>query len=712
MTFISLPEGLGDTLYACPAVEAASECGPVTIESCWPQWFGHLPNVQFARPATCLLHQKNNIDELDRGGFPWVSRPVDEPIRLGYSNMDWRVSAPRAYLSQVGVDTPRVLRVPVRPDWAESAMHKLGGLSLPARYGVVQAPTVRDEWPNTARLPSLSSIEHAMRLYPELTWISPGLQSGSRWAEGRDANNVVDLAHAGLSIFEWAALVERAEIAITYSCYLLPLAAAVGVKTLCIVGGCTQSYEVVDYEIMPTVVPVEPSLGCYCGEMAHDCKKDIHPRQIQTASSCLSKQAPITGRPPTFVLTEGIGDAAFVLMKLASLAAIWRRRIPVKLPRLPSGGVSDAHRRCERFLEFMCRRHVEFLGYSSTADNGRVLQFEPQPISTYEPGQEYCLQFNKLLDRGARVGDIWPEVPTSYNFHLDSWLHASHRVTAAVGGISSDDVIVYTSSLGSNAAWEFWPEPSHWREFIETLRAAMPSGSKVIMLGTTWDAEFMRSIAGRMSNPPVVVSDMPLEDAAVLIKLAGHLFSFPSGIGILGSVMRVPTIMPLPNSLLPMAGAYTAPDDYADGTHVNCWMDSPRSLASLAAMCWWHAPALRPGAIGVEGGPLRVSRVDVPSTPCAPQLALGRAEVPVPVVIPVCSSVPPETPVEIVPPSSSTPVDTSRDQALMRIFDSRQDLQRLMRSARKTGTDVIIYLRVWGSEHGVREYPELRRWYE
>jgi hypothetical protein len=134
---------------------------------------------------------------------------------------------------------------------------------------------------------------------------------------------------------------------------------------------------------------------------------------------------------------------------------------------------------------------------------------------------------NGVLDRGGMLADWLPELgPPDLAFPVN---------TIAPG--RAPGAVVYASSDGVNAAWAPNLGPDYWRALIEEL--GIITGAPPTLIGAAWDANFSRSVAGKVVD---LVGRTSLPQVAGIIQHARVVIGVISGMTILANHFRTPCV--------------------------------------------------------------------------------------------------------------------------------------------------------------------------
>ncbi|MDR6874800.1 tetratricopeptide (TPR) repeat protein [Bosea sp. BE125] len=228
---------------------------------------------------------------------------------------------------------------------------------------------------------------------------------------------------------------------------------------------------------------------------------------------------------------------------------------------------------------------------------------------------DYRLVFNTFLERGwtlDAVADMFNLGPRDINFNffdqyeeLDADLKGYRRAAHYVG---QDYVIFHfgarnTNQTGGLNAGEIW-KPEDWIELGRKINAKY--NTSIIVIGAPYDLDYANEILGRTSDNFYlnVIGQMDITETLALIRRAKFVISFPSGVGIVGPYLNVPTCIfwrPKDNPyhpLHPRSGFeeefsinWVPPGKLSSGLYYPAWYgrDTPDSIFDhIERTGWWH----------------------------------------------------------------------------------------------------------------------------
>lgn len=227
---------------------------------------------------------------------------------------------------------------------------------------------------------------------------------------------------------------------------------------------------------------------------------------------------------------------------------------------------------------------------------------------------DYRLVFNTYLEHGWSVEQICTRFEldpkdVDYNFfekyiEKEDDLRGYNRLKHYVG----EDYIVFhfgatkdNSEVGLNRG-EIWT-PQDWVELGRKLHDTYKV--PIVIIGAAYDLDYGKKILSKTDDVFYynTMGQIDITETLSVLKRARFIVSFPSGIGIVGPYLRVPTVIfwrDKANSYHPMharAGFepefsynWVPPDVLEAGTYYNAWYgtDTPTSIhAKITQGGWW-----------------------------------------------------------------------------------------------------------------------------
>jgi len=224
----------------------------------------------------------------------------------------------------------------------------------------------------------------------------------------------------------------------------------------------------------------------------------------------------------TFVVPPGIGDSAWVYMKLCNLD--YDFNIEISSPKNEVG--NNIMRRAGGLMEILPKvKSYKYLDFAVWHDDDTL------PLSS----DKMWIQANLHLESGKRIESFLPSIPT--NLHFDINLPKCEKY---------GKIILYTASLRANMNWRGWL-PEDWDNIIGYL-IGMGLQDDIVMVGAEWDRDYLWYCHQSYPDIEYMIGE-PLESVLAVVNQAKLLVGFPSGIPIMSIIMGTPTVMFYPKHL-------------------------------------------------------------------------------------------------------------------------------------------------------------------
>jgi len=266
---------------------------------------------------------------------------------------------------------------------------------------------------------------------------------------------------------------------------------------------------------------------------------------------------------------SGIGDVSWIYNKLC------HSDIPIGYE------VADGWPyRTVPYLEMLDK--VAYAKYSDVPYSGIVAMAERantwDEIVSTSKGM-YYLEVNQHLERGKRLEDWLPDLPTNFHYKLAdpsprdldivNRLLAWETVPRPIIGISA-------ASYRGAKAWNTWGY-DQWSPFLKSLQSR--TGGTIILLGGFWD-DLTHSLL--QDGHPDFVGKTSVSQAVEVLRRLDYYVGFSSGLGILRTVLDKPTFMMWPEHQLALSTSWAPPEMLENGTYsCSLWLHPREILARL-----------------------------------------------------------------------------------------------------------------------------------
>lgn len=264
-----------------------------------------------------------------------------------------------------------------------------------------------------------------------------------------------------------------------------------------------------------------------------------------------------------FIVPPGIGDSGWIYSKLERLAT--RRRI-IFYPN------NDTPHRGLPFVRLM--PNIIAPRYADEPYNQSV-HHALNPLATNLenlPDGLYRITLNPHLEAGHRLETAFPDQPT--NFHYKLGLPEPGLIEAKLDNPTRKFIGFYCSSYAHRPETLFWP-PLKWARFLSQIKEAV--GPCIFVgIGAKYDDRTLHVIEElkKLGHDVLTFIDQPIGVTLNLLQRLHYFFSFPSGLGIMADVLRVPCMMWFWGNLKGFESvkgiftSYADPEQLASGFHL------------------------------------------------------------------------------------------------------------------------------------------------
>ena len=561
--YIQGPYGFGDTLYLRSVVKhLAGKHESIYIRTTLPEVFWNFMNVKFIRPTiNRLWTQGEHIEHLNKcadhkweiklpagieqrnwGSFlaTWMHEDTSKNAKLITTNPRGEESTTKYFENELHMDEFD-FTLPLKRAWVAEAKRVLGSLDTKGKkICIVRQPTVRPEWNNSARDPDIRHLQLLIDRYKdEYYFVSIAkIKKNVEWFD-KELRDIDKKFHKGeLALTTIFAILKLADMVITYPDLFLIASIAVRAKCFCIFGGCAKPEIIIDKNMgLENLAWITPKPFCNCMRMEHNCYKKIRPELILKAFEELKNRErhikKITvGMPP------GVGDMHWVLEVMESFREKHSiDELTVKLTESKDHGYSTEYLKLLPFVDRI-DASINPLPFKFSIIGG-----EGTPLQKDVGGADYIMEFNSRLENGMKLKDILPEYEVNFNYHIDYPEHTKKFAQFIKRGAGGKLYLLYASSVGGNKNWcqGTWG-PEYWIELARKIYDA--TKCTPILIGAKWDAGYAEELMKHDTNYRIrnLVGKTTLPEALALLREASTFVSFLSGLVVLATRFKLPTV--------------------------------------------------------------------------------------------------------------------------------------------------------------------------
>lgn len=192
----------------------------------------------------------------------------------------------------------------------------------------------------------------------------------------------------------------------------------------------------------------------------------------------------------------------------------------------------------------------------------------------------FLLQPNHHLEKGLPLKDFLPDLETSYHYDL-KLPEASQWVSWAETLMETEDWIgISAASYRGHKAWKTWG----LKEWSELCKILIAQGFKLCFLGGSWDDLTMSLAQSIRPNVCInAVGKTSFGEACALHRFCKFYIGFSSGLGIIRTVMRLPTIMLWPEHQKLLSTSWADPEDIESRLYIALEYTTPRDVYNALA---------------------------------------------------------------------------------------------------------------------------------
>lgn len=277
----------------------------------------------------------------------------------------------------------------------------------------------------------------------------------------------------------------------------------------------------------------------------------------------------------TIKVPSGIGDISWILSKLSNAK-------DVELYfEIADGWPHRSH----QLLELIPWVKGYSYGDFSYSEIFAFERMNKDLISSWESivcsGLEVCpLSANYHLECGKGLESWLPDLKVDYHYEIATTVKSKLMAHKYLEHLSQPVVCMSAASYRGSESWKTWGLVE-WTEFLYEVHSARPECS-FVLLGGFWDdltsglAEFIEE-QGYLGN--CLVGRTRLGTAIEVIRSSDAYLGFPSGLGVLATVVHRPVFMMWPEHLRRLSTSWVPPFMLMSGDYQARSWESPEKLA-------------------------------------------------------------------------------------------------------------------------------------
>ena len=181
---------------------------------------------------------------------------------------------------------------------------------------------------------------------------------------------------------------------------------------------------------------------------------------------------------------------------------------------------------------------------------------------------DFYLSINHHLEEGKRIEDFLPDLKTNYSVQFDT-KPFKRIVDASMKKKKVNYIGIYASCYSVLRHWNFWQQ-QEWVELCELIYA---NNQNVVfcVIGADFDIDLGTNIMLRLKEKKLPYLDCFGNHIGItieIIKRLQYMVSFPSGIGIISTNYKIPTLFFYPPHLKKMQYAWASQEMIEDKSYM------------------------------------------------------------------------------------------------------------------------------------------------
>lgn len=271
----------------------------------------------------------------------------------------------------------------------------------------------------------------------------------------------------------------------------------------------------------------------------------------------------------TIKVCAGIGDNIWLLQKLVNTGEKFNFQLASDLPRRGKQ-IFDLLPSIVKKSDYT-DHFTSLVPLNNDAQEGGRLWSEL-------PRGDIFLAANHHLEAGNRIEEYLPDLKTSFKLPFETKKFVkSVRMLMPQG--DTRYIGIYTSSYLSSRQWGFWEERK-WFDLIKRMHKKGNGKYKFILLGANFDIDLNTDLLVMLEDakiPHIPIIGKKLGYVIEIMKRLNYFVAFPSGLPIISTMLRKPTLMFYPTHLKKLMYAWADPKMIKNNTYTAkqfCEVDS------------------------------------------------------------------------------------------------------------------------------------------
>ena len=246
-------------------------------------------------------------------------------------------------------------------------------------------------------------------------------------------------------------------------------------------------------------------------------------------------------------LPAGIGDASWIVSKLIN-APEWNE-LEIEISDGWPYRVADYFKMLGKKITYDMFNYEEILIFE------RLHPYKNWSDIVSNGFGRFLMQPNSHLEGGRPLAEYLPDLETSYHYPLKT---PSIKKKRYYEKLSRDRWIgISAASYRGHKAWNTWPM-FKWKQLCKML---IKEGYNICLMGGSWD-DLTRALSYELGeNCLNLVGETSFSEACSVHKMVSFFIGFSSGLGIVRTVLGLPTIMIWPDHLQALSTSWADPED-------------------------------------------------------------------------------------------------------------------------------------------------------
>lgn len=271
----------------------------------------------------------------------------------------------------------------------------------------------------------------------------------------------------------------------------------------------------------------------------------------------------------TITLPAGLGDAAWVLMKLQATGERFHFKIPDSTPQRGKQ-IFDLLPQIAESCIYTPGLNYKLINKANVATKGKKWKDIKQ--------DEFTLSANLHLEQGLRIETFLPDLPMTYALGYQTTDADKEKAAAFLAG-KSKYIGIYGSAYSNARNWNMWGHEEWFKLILQMYRAN--KDFCFVIIGAIYDtdmADLLMEQLRQYNIPHINTIGQPLPVVIEVLKRLTYFIGFPSGLSIINETLGKDGTMFYPHHLLPMMNAWPQLDRIKNHNYKGCQKCSPEQL--------------------------------------------------------------------------------------------------------------------------------------